>query len=714
MGEPFLSSSWYRVAGLRPKLRPHTQIHRHRYRGQAYYVLQDHASGRMHRFRPAAYLFIGRMDGTRTVDAIWSEVVEQLEDDAPTQDEIVQLLSQLHAADILQSDVTPDAGELFERYAKQQTTFRRNLRNPFAITLPLWDPDALLERTLPVVGLLLGWAGAILWLLVVVPAVVLAAVHWPDLTHSLSDRVLAPANLILIALVYPVVKALHELGHAYACKARGGEVHQLGIMLLVFFPAPYVDASAATAFDNKWQRAAVGAAGILVEVFLAALALYAWILLEPSTTRAIAFNVMLIAGVSTVVFNGNPLLRFDGYYVLADLIEIPNLAQRSARFWAHLADRYLFATPDAEAYPAAGGERAWLMLYSPASLTYRLVVLLGIVLFVAGKFFIIGVVIAGWGVVTSLLVPLGKMLAHVLKSPRLHRNRHRAVGVTFGAVTGILGVLFMVPIPLHTVSEGVVWLPDNAEVRAGSDGFVRRLLAEPGHRVHVGDPLIESEDPTLAAQIQLFAAGIEALEARLTSQLVVDRVGAEVTHKELDKQQSAFARAKERADNLVARSATEGRFIVPRPRDVTGRFHRQGEVLGYVVEPVAHIVRVVVSQDDSELVHRQLRTIEIKLADRPAATYAAAILHEVPAATDQLPSKALAGEGGGIIAADPRDPKGVKTFNRYFQIDLALPPDIESAAFGARAYVRFDHVWEPLAWRLYRRARQLLLSHFDI
>ena len=292
MGEPFLSSSWYRVAGLRPKLRPHAQIHRHRYRGQAYYVLQDHASGRMHRFTPAAYLFIGRMDGKRTVDAIWSEVVEQLEDDAPTQDEIVQLLSQLHAADILQSDVTPDAGELFERYAKQHTTFRRNLRNPFAIALPLWDPDAFLERTLPIVGPLFGWTGAVLWLLVVLPAVVLASVHWPELTHNLSDRLFASGNVMLIALVYPVVKALHELGHGYACKARGGEVHQLGIMLLVFFPAPYVDATAATAFNSKWQRAAVGAAGILVEVFLAGLALYAWLLLEPGTTRAIAFNVM--------------------------------------------------------------------------------------------------------------------------------------------------------------------------------------------------------------------------------------------------------------------------------------------------------------------------------------------------------------------------------------------------------------------------------------
>ncbi len=715
MSEAFLSPSWYRVASLQPALRPHAQVHRHRYRGQAWYVLQDHASGRMHRFTPAAYLFIGQMDGVRTVDAIWSEVVDTLEDDAPTQDEIVQLLSQLHAADLLQSNVSPDAGELFERYGKQRRqALRRNVFNPLSVRVPLWHPDAFLERTVRYVGWLFGPTGMVLWLLTVLPAIGLAWVHWPELTHNLSDRVLAAENVVLLVLIYPVVKALHELGHGYAAKARGGEVHEMGIMLLVFFPVPYVDASSATAFRSKWQRAAVGAAGILVEAFLAAAALYVWLLIEPGQSRAVAFNVMLIAGVSTVVFNGNPLLRFDGYYVFADLIEIPNLAQRSNRYWAHLVDRYVFATPNARPFPAAPGERGWFLAYAPASFAYRMLVLFSIVLFVAGENLFFGVLIGAWVIASSILFPLGKMLWHVLKSPRLHRNRRRAVGSTGFAIAALIAMLLAVPVPLHSVSEGVVWLPDDAHVRAGTDGFVQRLLVPPGTLVRTGDALIKSEAPTVAAEIELLSARIDALKARLTAQTVVDRVNAAVTGQELEKEQAALQRALDRADRLTVRSPADGRFVVPRASDLPGRYYQKGELLGFVVVNEAKIVRVVVSQDDSELVRQRLRSAEIKLPDRPAATYPAAVVREVPAAIDQLPSKALFGDGGGAIAADPRDPEGTTAFNRYFQLDLALPPDSEAAAFGARAYVRFNHAWEPLAFQLYRRARQLFLSHLDV
>ena len=105
-----------------------------------------------------------------------------------------------------------------------------------------------------------------------------------------------------------MLKALHELGHGYAVKAFGGAVHELGVMFLVFAPVPYVDASAASEFRSKWRRALVGAAGMIVEVFIAALALYVWLAVEEGFVRALAYNVMLIAGISTVLFNGNPLL----------------------------------------------------------------------------------------------------------------------------------------------------------------------------------------------------------------------------------------------------------------------------------------------------------------------------------------------------------------------------------------------------------------------
>ena len=126
--------------------------------------------------------------------------------------------------------------------------------------------------------------------------------------------------------MFPLIKALHELGHATAKRAGGGEVHDMGVMLLVLMPVPYVDASSANVLRSRWQRALIGAAGMLVELFVAALAFYVWLLVEPGLLRAVCFNVMLVAGVSTLIFNGNPLLRYDAYYILADLIELPNLA----------------------------------------------------------------------------------------------------------------------------------------------------------------------------------------------------------------------------------------------------------------------------------------------------------------------------------------------------------------------------------------------------
>ena len=199
---------------------------------------------------------------------------------------------------------------------------------------------------IPGVGAALIWIPAVIWLLVVIAGIILAAVHWQDLTENLADRALTPQNLILLWFIYPVVKALHELGHAYTAKLEGGEVHEIGIMFLVFVPVPYVDVSSAWGFRDKRKRMLVGAAGIAVELFLGSLALFVWLTVEVGMVHVVAYNVMLISGVSTLLFNGNPLLRFDGYYVLADALEIPNLGGRSNKYLGYLIQRYLFRVSD--------------------------------------------------------------------------------------------------------------------------------------------------------------------------------------------------------------------------------------------------------------------------------------------------------------------------------------------------------------------------------
>jgi putative peptide zinc metalloprotease protein len=713
VAQQLLSASWYRVAALQPRLRSHARIHRHHYRGERWYVLTDRISRRAHRFTPAAYYVIGLMNGRRTLESIWDAAVARFGDDAPTQDEVIQLLGQLHAADVLQCEVTPDVDELLRRSQRLGRQGRlQKLLSPLALRFPLFDPDRLLERTLAWYRPLFGPFGALLWLAVVGWGAVLAAQHWDALAQDLGHRVLAPGNLVLLALVFPLLKALHEFGHACAVKAWGGEVHEMGVMLLVLMPVPYVDASSASAFPEKRRRVLVGAAGMVVELFVAALALAFWVEMEPGVMRAVLFNVMLIAGVSTVLFNANPLLRFDGYYILADLIEIPNLRQRANQLLAGLAQRWLFGMP--VAVPDAGAsERAWLMLFAVASFFYRLFITLAIALFVGAHYFIFGVLLALWALVQAFVLPLVGLASYIAFSPRLGRSRPRAVLAS--ALLGALLVagLGLAPAPSWTTAQGVVALPEQTVVRAGSEGFVQRVVARPGEAVRRGEPLVELADPLLEARLRVLRAQLDELQARYQLERIDRLVRAQITQDQMKGVAADLARARERRDELVMRSPADGVFALAAAQDLPGRFLKPGEPVGHVVAGGGMTVRAIVPQQAVHLVRERTERVELQLAERIGTVYASRIVREVPRAIDRLPSQALSQMGGGEVALDPSAPGGAKTLQSHFEFELALPPG-RPVLLGGRVYVRFEHVPEPLAAQLWRWLQQLFLQRLAV
>jgi putative peptide zinc metalloprotease protein len=715
VSDELFSNAWYRVASLTPRIRGHARIHRHVYRGETWYVLQDQSSGRHHRFSETANQLIGLMDGRRTVQSVWERACEQLGDDAPTQDETIELLGKLHAADVLLCDVTPDSAELFRRHRRQlRTKWKQRLWSPLALRFPLIDPDAFLSRWVFLVRPLLGWVGGLAWLALIGIALVQAGAHWSELTEGGMERILAPHSLLVLWLSYPVVKALHELGHGFTTKAWGGEVHEMGIMLLVLFPIPYVDASAASAFPDRRKRMVVGAAGMMVELALAAIALFVWLAVEPGLVRDLAFNVMLIGGVSTVLFNGNPLLRFDGYYVLADALDIPNLGTRANKYLGYLCQRYLFGLGDATSPASAPGERGWFVGFGIASFVYRIFIMLAIVVFVASEYLFVGVVIGLWAVATQLLAPLAKAVAFVFASPRVQRRRVRTRAVALALVGVLAALVFTVPVPLWTRAEGVLWLPEHAHVRAGSDGFVTRVLVATDSSVKAGDPLIAREDPLLSAEVALLQGRVRELEVRFGAELVRDRVQADIVAEELESARADLARAEERAEALLIRSPADGIFAAPEAADLVGRFVRQGERIAYVIDRSALTVRAVVPQDDIGLVRERTRRVELRLAERLEEVIPVRASREVPGASHRLPSLALGTLGGGRIAVDARDPAAPKTFERVFQLELSLPPMIPVSGLGGRVFVRFDHGREPLGQQWYRMARQLLLSRFSV
>lgn len=714
--QPFFSHSWHRVAGVKPRLKAHARIHPQRFRGETWYVLQDPQSGRYHRLSAAAHLAVCLMDGRRTVATIWDLVGARLGPEQPTQDEMIRLLGQLHAADLLAGDLPADIGELVRRGDRQtRRELMGRLRNPIAFRISLLDPDRFLSATLPLVAPLFSVGGFLLWLAIVAGGAIVAGLHWDRLTADVVDHALAPSNIALMLLIYPILKSLHELGHGWATKRWGGEVHEIGVMLLVFFPVPYVDASDAAGLASKWQRAVVGAAGMMVELLVATAALAVWVTVEPGAVRAVAFSVMLIAGVSTLLFNGNPLLRYDGYYVMADLIEIANLGPRSNQYLGYLAKRRLLGVKDARSPVTARGEPFWFVLYGVASFAYRLAITLVIALYLSTQAFLLGVLLALVAIGTAVVLPLLRGLRYLLTSPDLRQNRGRAIAAVALLALVAAGSAFALPAPYATVVEGVVWVPENGLVRAGTGGGVGRVLAAPGGTVRPGEPLVELEDPFLDARIAGLEAQRREVELRLAAAMASDKVGAEMYRRQLAHVGAALEREHRRKADLVVRAGAAGRFVLPMAGDLPGHIVERGAILGYVVDSAQPMVRALASQDDIDLVLRRGGPVEVRFAQRPELGFPAQRQRMVPGAVESLPSPVLGTQGGGRwieIAAGPE--ARPRLVQKAYVLDFLVEGEVPGGTIGSRVHVRIDHGAEAVGWRILRGLRQLFLRQLDV
>lgn len=714
MSKSLFSQSWYRVAPLKPRLRSHIQIHRHVYRGEDWYVIQDHFTGRHHRFSQEAFQLIGLMDGRRTLGQIWNAACTHLGDHMPTQDEVISLVSKMFRLDMLQATSLIDASDLEQRQKQgRRNTFLANLKSPLAIRFPLFDPDRFLTVTLPWVSPFLGTMAFVVWLLVVGAALFLMVIHWADLTSNLSDQLFGLENLFLLSLVYPVLKVFHEFGHAYMIKKGGGEVHEMGIMLLVFMPIPYVEASSSLSFQDKYRRMLVGAAGILVEVFIAALGLLIWLNIEPGAVRATVFNVMLIAGVSTLLFNGNPLLRFDAYYVLADFLEIPNLGPRSNRYLGYLCQRYLLGVKDVESPASSSSEASWLALYAISSSVYRVFISFQIVFFIAGKNLVLGVLMACWTLFGMVVAPLIKLAQYLFRDMHMRRKKQR-IFLVFGLpIMLLLGGLCFIPLPSYTLCEGVNWAPEESQVHARTDGFIAEVVALSGSRVEVGTVLFRLENPRLDTSVQLLEGRLKEFQTRYYLSLQTDQKEMQLLQEEIGRIEAELVLAREHRQDLLLRSQTAGTFLVPQSEDLPGHFVHRGTVLGYVLDIEKMSVRVLVPQADIERVRAATRGVVVRFAENMAQTIPAVVVREVPAASRELPSLAFSLEGGGPFALDPRSKERPLAIEQLFQFDIKTAKPLTDR-IEEKVYVRFEHAPEPLSRRWLRYSRQLLLRRFAI
>lgn len=710
MNEPLVSSSWHRVAGLRPSIVPGVRVIRQRVRDQVWHVLVEPASGRQIRLNPAAYALVGRFDGNAAVEQVWQRQLLVQREGAPTQDEVLRLLSQLFRGGMVRFDAAPHLSLLFAQRSEDGDKRRRGMMNPLMVRMPLGNPARLLDRLAPVGHWLFQPVTLLVWVVGVLLALLAAGANFPELQADANRLFSSPTSYLAAWLAYPLVKLVHELAHGLAVRRYGGQVHELGITLMFLTPAPYVDAGAANAFPSARQRLVVSAAGILVELALAALALWVWLAVSPGLVRDGALVVVLICSISTVLFNANPLMRFDGYYALCDALQLPNLALRSQAWWSRRWRAWIGAPAGGPAPLLARGETKWLAAYAPAAAIYRVVLLLTLVFWVGSQSWLLG-----WLGALALVAWLGRNLWRWASGgaaggdPVARARSLRAAGLVAGAV---LVLLLVVPAPQQVVARGIVWPPEQAQLRAGAAGFVERLELEQGAIAQAGQSLVVLQDPVLVAARERVDSERNGLLAQQYGALLTQPVRAQEVAEDLDRNAAELARLEEQLAQLELRAHLPGEVVWARPQDLPGSYVKRGTMLGHVLTGGPAHVRVALLEDDYLRTRGRVRSLEVRLAEAPRTAYAGRLAQGVPGAAMELPAPALGDRFGGPVPVDPADPNGLRTRVPVFLLDAEVPA-LQAATIGGRAWVKLELPPQPLGLQWLAQLRQLMIKQFN-
>ncbi|MBX3385370.1 MAG: PqqD family peptide modification chaperone [Phycisphaeraceae bacterium] len=716
---PTFSPFWHRVRAMRPKLRPHVQITRQRYRGKRWHVVHDPTSNQFYRLNPVAHDFVGTLDGSRTIDEAWKVSLSKFGDSAPTQNEVIQLIGQLYSSNLLSVDTTPETEQLLRR--GRERVKKKAAAQAIGIMyfkIRMINPDRILTAVEPFFRPVINvWAFA-LWcvFLFAALAALTRAGAWPTLVGGFQDYI-APSNWHWIAVTFVVIKLWHELGHGVICKRYGGQVPEMGMMLLVLIPSPYVDASACWAFASKWKRIAVGAGGMIFELFAAAVAAFVWLSADQgSLTKQLAYNVMFTASVATVLFNANPLMRFDGYYILSDLLEVPNLAQRSNKMLQALCQKYLYRLRNVTFPSTLAGESTILVVYGVLAMMYRIFLFFTITLYVLGVAFAIGLLLAIWTASAWFIIPTGKFVHWLATSSQHGEHRQRSIGISLAMIAGVLILVGWVPMPDRRRGVGVVESLARAGLFTTSEGFVEEAHKRIGDRVEAGEAILTLSNPDLVAQR-------DAVESQIRENRVIERLaltqgepgGAEIARERIRVLREQMEELNRRIDGLVVRAPQSGVIVTSNPELLLGAFIKRGDPVCEIVDTESVRVAAILDQRQAGWLaglEPDSYKVEMRAVSDAHKLLVGGRVSTPGAGQRILPGPALGFEGGGTIETERDDRSGRIAKRPVFTVYVEpKSPEalLASTLPGARVHVRFtleDRPWLAQWWERLERELQ--------
>ena len=716
MGKQIFSDSWHIVSDLKVSLLHNVTVQKQYFRGEKWYVIKDAFNNKFFRIKPEAYQFVMRLTTLKSVEEIWEAYLLAYPDVAPTQEEVVTLLSQLHINNLLYFKNNPHNDDIFERHLEQkQKIFQGKLTNFLFIKVPIFDPEVFLRSVQPLTNVIFSLKGFILWLVVVVYGVKIVIENSSSVVQQ-AQGILAPGNFIFLYMALFLLKVLHEFGHAMMCKKFGGPVHTIGIMFLVFTPLPYMDASSSWSFRNKWHRTLVGSAGMIIELFIAAIAAVVWANTGEGLIHSMSFNLMVIGSVSSLLFNANPLLKFDAYYMLSDMLEIPNLYQRSKEQVYYFAEKYIFDVEESHAPSNSDKEAFWLVFYAITSAFYRLLVSIAIAVFVADQMLIVGIFVALMSFYVWVIKPSYSFIVYLFSSPNLNKNRYRAVSISSMVFFVLILLIYMIPISHNINAPGIIYAKNFTTVYTPNEGYLETLHKKSGDSVEKGDLVVTMRSHELDLDINLIQGKLkETLALELKAQNdIADLKPLKARIKLLHKKLSWYNQQKK---SLMIYAQISGRWVAPQLPSLHKSLLKNRIALGSIVPQEAFKFIAVVSQEKAfDLFRERQLKGNVKLDGVAQKTIELTNIQVIPYEKHQLPSAALGWVGGGDIQVAQDDASGTKSIEAFFEIraDITKGENNPKLLHDRTGHLRIVLPDVPLGEQMVKYFQQLMQKRYQL
>ena len=747
LADSLLSSS---ARALPIRRRPDLVSRQSRFQGTTYWVVKDPVGLNYFYFHEEEYAILQMLDGQTSLDAIKERFESRFPPQKITLEDLQQFLGMLHHGGLVLSEIPGQGQELLQRRReRRRKELLGRVTNVLCIRFKGFDPERLLNWLYPRVRWFFSLTALVLCVLLAASALTLVMVHFDDFRSRLPDfnQFFSVRNAFLLAVVLGITKVLHEFGHGLACKHFGGECHEMGIMILVLTPCLYCNVSDSWLLPSKWHRAAIGAAGMYVEIVLASIATFLWWFSDPGLLNHLCLNVMFIASVSTIIFNGNPLLRYDGYFILADLLEIPNLRQKATTILSRKAGHWFLGIEPPEDPDLPQRRQGLFALYTVAAVLYRWFILFSILFFLykvfePARLKIIGQAIALVSITSLVGMPLyqlGKFFYVPGRLEKVKRPRLCASLALLGLM--VLGVLF-IRFPRHVICTLQIQPRDAAAVYIQVAGTLDCISVKPGDPVTPGQTLAQLRNADVDLRIAELVRRRDRYETRLANvkwqQYRDPQAAAEVLQLEEALQTVEDQLQKRRDDRkwLELTAPTGGVVLAPpwtearedldgqlpgwsatplEPRNL-GCLLEEGTLFCQVGDPQRMEAILVIDQADIELVRKgqEVRILLDELLGQPIAHNTAGgeavalSIAQIAQRDLMISPKRLSTKAGGDLPTRT-DPGGMeRPMSASYQASVPIddPDGLLRSGLRGTARIRVDNA--SLGARLWRLAMQTI------